>query len=928
MNYRIISFAFFWIAIGLWAQEFPPIINFSKEIYQGGNQNWMISSAESDFIYVANNKGLLEFDGSKWRNYPAPNQSIIRSVQVIKNRIYVGCYREFGFWEANKYGKLNYHSLSAKVQSQIKSDEQFWNIIENGEWVLFQSLNQLFLYHTQTGQIERILTDETISKVYKVGNRIFYQVFGKGLFEILKGKSLLVSEENLFKESKVVGIFEGANGFQIHFQYEGFYELKNGRLTPKPTSLPALNLYTSLRLSNGNYALGTVSNGLYITDHQYQTLYHIQQSEGLSNNTILSLFEDENHNLWLGLDNGVDCINLDATILSYDDNNGILGTVYASILFENKLYVGTNQGLFVKAYGKPDDFQLVENTKGQVWSLFAFDGTLFCGHDLGAFTVKNSTAQPIFKGNGTWKFVETEKENLLLTGNYEGLSVLELKNGNWAFRNRVEGFDISSRFFELIGQYVYVNHEYKGIMRFKLDDDLKKASALKIYNYPKKGNNSSIAKFNQTIFYGSEEGIFQLDLNSQKFIRNKSLSEIYQNGNFVSGKLVAEDENMLWVFGKENINRIESLALGKEFKINSIPIDYVYSGALSSFENISKLEKDRYFIGNSNGYVILNSNKIEKSDNHLYIREIVSASEGQKSRDLKLTGEEILENQEKNLIIYFTVPQFNKMNKVEYSYLLSDGNSKDWSKWNIQAFAEFNNLSWGEYVFQVKARVGDVELDEIKEFRFLIKKPWYISNLALLVYLIIFVLLGWLINRIYQKYYEKQNQKLIKENQRKLEINDLESQKEIMKLKNEQLVSDVENKNKELASSTMNIINKNEILTNIKKHLENIQTDSKELKKVIKLIDENINEEDNWNMFVETFNNADKDFLKKIKELHPSLTPNDLKLCAYLRLNLSSKEVASLLNISTRSVEVKRYRLRKKMNLEHEAGLVEYILQI
>ena len=89
-----------------------------------------------------------------------------------------------------------------------------------------------------------------------------------------------------------------------------------------------------------------------------------------------------------------------------------------------------------------------------------------------------------------------------------------------------------------------------------------------------------------------------------------------------------------------------------------------------------------------------------------------------------------------------------------------------------------------------------------------------------------------------------------------------------------------------------------------------------------------MNNTDDWHAFEEAFNNADKDFLKKIKAQHPSLTSNDLRLCAYLRLNLSSKEIARLLNISARSVEVKRYRLRKKMNLEHDASLTDYILKI
>ena len=95
-----------------------------------------------------------------------------------------------------------------------------------------------------------------------------------------------------------------------------------------------------------------------------------------------------------------------------------------------------------------------------------------------------------------------------------------------------------------------------------------------------------------------------------------------------------------------------------------------------------------------------------------------------------------------------------------------------------------------------------------------------------------------------------------------------------------------------------------------------------------KIINKNLSNTDDWEVFQEAFNNADSDFLKKVKIAHPILTPNDLRLCAYLRLNLASKEIAPLLNISARSIEIKRYRLRKKMDLPHEKSLVEYILEL
>ena len=147
----------------------------------------------------------------------------------------------------------------------------------------------------------------------------------------------------------------------------------------------------------------------------------------------------------------------------------------------------------------------------------------------------------------------------------------------------------------------------------------------------------------------------------------------------------------------------------------------------------------------------------------------------------------------------------------------------------------------------------------------------------------------------------------------------------IMQIKNEKLNQDIDNKNRELAISTMSIIKKNRLLNKIKKELK--RTNGTDNNIAIELIDSNLNDTKDWSFFEQAFNNVDKDFLEKIKISHPDLTPNDLRFCAYLRLNLSSKEIASLLNISIKSVETKRYRLRKKLSLEHNDGLVEYILK-
>ena len=239
------------------------------------------------------------------------------------------------------------------------------------------------------------------------------------------------------------------------------------------------------------------------------------------------------------------------------------------------------------------------------------------------------------------------------------------------------------------------------------------------------------------------------------------------------------------------------------------------------------------------------------------------------------------------------------------------------------------NLSPGNYTFKVRAKLANSASEKIATYTFTISKPWYATYLALFIYLILILVLARFIHKTYKNYYQKQKEKLIEENNLLLEIKELENEQQLMKLRNEQLSQVVDTKNRELAVSSMSLINKNELLSVIKEDLKNTSNDgNRSIKSLITTITKNISEEDNWKIFKEAFDSTDKDFLKKVKVAHASLTPNDLRLCAYLRLNLSSKEIAPLLNISVRSVEIKRYRLRKKMDLPHETGLVEYILSI
>jgi len=143
---KFLFFSIYFSVFTVFSQEVPPINTFSPEDYGAENQNWAITQAPNKFIYVANNKGLLEYNGTDWRLYPTPNETIMRSVKSFGNKIYSGFFRDFGFWSKNNFGTLEYISIVKKKNIQMLDDEQIWEIVELDNWLLFKSLQRIYLY--------------------------------------------------------------------------------------------------------------------------------------------------------------------------------------------------------------------------------------------------------------------------------------------------------------------------------------------------------------------------------------------------------------------------------------------------------------------------------------------------------------------------------------------------------------------------------------------------------------------------------------------------------------------------------------------------------------------------------------------------------------------------------------------------------------
>ena len=915
------------------AQEIPPIRNYSPTDYEAENQNWSISQSKDKLIYVANNKGLLEFNGANWRLYLTPNETTVRSVKAVGDRIYTGFYMDFGYWKKDDYGVLNYISLAKDLNIQLQEDEEFWGIIALENWVLFQSFSHIYMYNTVDTSVQKIDSNSKINKMYKVGNSIYFQRLNDGIYKIENGEDVLFTDNTSINDKWVVNVFEKENSLLIQTRDSGFYILEDNNLTKWNTSsndlLSTVSVYNSIEVKDSGFLLGTISNGLIYLNTNGDLQFHINKGKGLLNNTVLSLFEDVDDNIWLGLDNGVTNINFNSPVKYFNDYGGKLGSVYTSAIYNGKLYLGSNQGLFYKNMQSEEAFTLIGGTQGQVWYLKEIGGELFCGHDSGTFIVNGNVARKISNYQGAWDIISLEDENILLQGNYDGLYILEKKNNNWNVRNKIKNFNNSSRYFaEMPNNEIFINHEYKGIFKVKLDTDYKEALNVSIDSLIK-GANSCVIKYNEDLLYSSKEGIYKYDTTDELFVKDSILSTAYDDNEFISGKLAKDIKtNNIWSFSSSSINIISPGALTNAPKVNKIPLVIGMRNDVIGYENVLQLSENNYLLGNNSGYYTLDVDKVEIEPFQIYLNRIASydrtGDKGTVQISKNLEGK--FNNDENNIEFSFYVPEYYEYLETAYQYQVT-GIYDKWSNWSPSSSELFENLPYGDYNFRVRAKIGDRISSNVASYSFNIAKPWYFTNLLIVLYVIGVVSLLFFLHKVYTTYYRKQHAMLILKNRRELELIQAQNDKEIINFKNEQLQEEFKNKSKELAASTMSMIRKNELLTTIKKELSSMK-DQAPVKPVINIIDKNLKENHDWELFQEAFNNADSGFLKNIKTIHPTLSPNDLKLCAYLRLNLSSKEIAPLLNISSRSVEIKRYRLRKKLNLSHEDNLVNYIIAL
>jgi ligand-binding sensor domain-containing protein len=929
----------------------PFIINHSRSTYNASTQNWAITQDQRGFMYFGNNDGVMIFDGTTWRVHPTPNGSVVRSLLAIGDTVYAGSFEEIAYMAPNLSGEMIYHSLTHLIPRQFTNFDEIWNIYNIGKNIYFHSFNYLFIYNNETIRVIEPLSN--FGRLHRVNNQLYVVDIDHGLMQVKDDGLLPISNHPVFSRNEITGMLAlNNNDLLICTSGEGVFVWDGQKLFPWESlineALTEYNLFSALKLSDGSFAFGTIRNGVFITDRNGVVLQHLNRYKGLQNNTILTLYEDRRNNLWLGLDNGIDFLEVSSplTILNYNYN---IESSYASILHNGIMYIGTNQGLYALEANKINNsteskFRLIKGTEGQVWSLEVINNALLCGHNTGCFQVDGFTARKISDIRGFWSFTKMPyNQNIVLAGTYSGLVRLQWVEGRWRFLNEMEGFKESSRNKIFDRNFdLWIAHGYKGIFKIGFSQNFDAISEVVFFGTEAGLPETlpyTIQLINNEIVVSTYSGLHTFDNFTNKFIPNKKLNNIFASKGFID--MLREDSNgNIWYFTPQHMGVMRLLEDGT-YRDVSAPFSRINENLLPAFNNIYIASNDNVFIGSQSGLIHYDPTMIKDYTfaEAVFIKSATFYGKTQ-SRNFYYNSDDLVELpfSLNSVSFRYTIPAYENPSRLRFSYRLK-GFDNQWSEWDGMNFKEYTNLREGNYVFEIKAINAFGAQSSIESFSFKIAAPFFRSNLAYAIYslLLAFIIAGNIIfikrraRKIKLKELQKHNKKLARKEQAFKEKSAI-SEKEIVLLKNDKLEREMQFKNKELANATLHLIQKNKTLTSLKNDINQLMKNTSGSEKqmvasnLLKKINKDLRNEKQWELFNNYFDDVHQDFINRLKEKFPDLSPKELRLCAYLRMNISSKEIAPLMNISVRGVEISRYRLRKKLNLEHDINLTEFIL--
>lgn len=924
------------------ASTFMPIVtNYTAKDYQAGLQNWALAQGKNGEMYIGNNTGLLCFDGYTWSKYQMPGNQLVRSILIDGDRIYVGTYEDFGYFSRNSLGILEYTSLWSQLKNIETHNDEIWNILKIGECIYFQSFSSWFKYDGK--KVTAHYNSQHLPLYFhKAHGQIYVQMVNGDFYLLENDEYKLLIKRKALKDDSVVAVIPTAGGKMILCtEWNGLFDYDGKTFSPHPTAidqeLKSQQMNRAVMIpSDSTIVLGTIRNGIYAVDKEGKEKWHYDMENRLYNNSVLRLFCDRDNNVWAALDIGIALIHTGSpySILIPDRNSQSFGMVYGVNAFNNSLYIATNQSAWLYSFAD-QTIVPIQGTEGQNWHISTFDSQILLGNNFGTKIITGTVASNIPETETSSTCLRKciiNGQEVLIESSYYNLRVYRKYNGKWSFSHSIDGFWNPVRQFEVDHSgNIWAAHMSLGIYRIELSRDLKKVEKCTyIKSLSDEENNASlmhVMKIRGRVVLSDSKRTYTYDDINQRIIPFVQLNSILKNG---INMAIPVDDNLYWLTDYRGYTLIRYD--NDNFRMERfIPSSFFGLECNENNNNVYVNNNITYFcLNNGIGRLDMNLKKDTLLQrNSLLIRKATSLSQDYQLHLMPVSAEK--KDNKKiwgDITFHLSYPNFN-CEPLRFCYHLT-GSSLDLMSESADPVVTFGSLGYGDYHFTASVKNVDGQVLSSVEYYFNKPRPFYLSIYAWIIYVLLASVIVYFYSRWHAaKMLRKRNREFEKEKM-KQDFKMLEQEHIIAQQREQLLEAELQVKSKELASLALDAVVQRKAVESLKEVMSEQEhkgiINQHDIDTILKQINGNLNEEEFWDIYHKNFDMIHKNFFRNLRKQYPSLTASDLRFCALLRLNLSTKDIAQFTNLTIRGVETARYRIRKKLAIPGNINLVDFLI--
>ncbi len=893
----------------------PRIYSFFKSDYKAERQNWDVDNAKSGAIYFANSLGLLRYDGEDWQLYKTPNTA--RALLCKGDTIFVGGDGFIGYFIES--------DIKNDFQLLRKLDTDIWKIYSFNDDVIFQSFDRLYFLNPDGNFTKQFIIDGNTTFSYPHNNKIFFQRSYDDLLQFSNNElskiDILNDDISKYLIKAIIPLDE--NKLMLGTLNHGIYILEDSIIQPLNKDLNSIlkksEINKIIAINDNKFAIATLNSGVIIIDEDGKIKYHINSAIGLTNDRVHGIDLQDNRLLWMTTEDGISFIDLQSSVRILHNKTLHLGAYNDICEIGDKRYFASNAGLFEVA--KNTNKNLYKTLlSGQVVNLDFIDNTLWIGHNNATYTLQNGTLNKISNIAGGYSFIRSKiNPNIIYQSSYFGLAIYLKTNNSWSFSFHSNAVNELTRdIFELPDGSILVGCNNNNIFRVYIDLDNKKATA-KALNLGPKLNNSSYSR------------IFNID--SKAIIMTDSISYFYQDDSLTmcpeayNGACYISPAIKQHIFIRKNnelllYNYEEDKTIHTEYPLNNIGNSLIYK-----YENIINIDNNSILFCIGDEIATSNISTLLKDSIKHTLTRLTNISLSNNRNGTTSTFEDGKDIPYELNSIAFRFSCFRYDQDSNYEYKLK-GYQDEWLVTNNNS-VQFQNLPNGNFTFQVRG-VGE---KNYASQSFVVSPPFHKTPEAYILYVVTVILFVCISIYLIELNSKRVRYKQKVRNRHRIREQRINNQRLQLDGEVKRLQTEVSDNNGKVTNLLLQNTKKKEVIDKINDELITLKDNSnnlstRQVEGILRLIRLNFDEKKDWDSFEMVFNEAHSGFFKNLKIKHPSLSKDDLHLCAYLKVELTSKELAPILGITTRSVDLKKYRLKKKLGLNKEQSLGSYIQSI